>query len=725
MTIENINQQHTGLLKNIFDGNLKPVFDSLDIQLDNMPIPGAKQALENSYFTYQNMLKYSFESDNDPEREKIYNGLCRDLLALTDKTKQFAIEKNQRYAYLRFKNGDTFKKIQNSIDKEEGLSAFQQALNIDQSDKKPTIYDLYEYTCVQDDIDDKFYTFFTELVQNEKFPWQFKALLVNAIMVSVFRYFDEKKADILLLFLRQQQHEVWQRALVALVLMLLMYNKRLAYYPGIAKKIKVVKEEHNLEENIELIMVQFIRAQDTERVAKKIQEEIMPDMIKMRSKLTDKLNLDKINSLEELHEKNPEWEVMFEDTPDLYDKVEKISKMHMEGVDVFHSAFSMLKHFPFFNHMANWFLPFFKENEEIIKIFDKSFPGKDLSEFLEGLERSGFMCNSDKYSFCYNVHMLPDEYKNQLIKLFDLELNAMNEMATEDELINEKARNKFIFNQYIQDLYRFYKVYPKRNEFFDVFSLDIDFTSSEILKNVLDNEDILRNIGEFYFENEHYDKSIRVFGYLIENGENVELYEKIGYAYQKLSNFNKAVQYYTKAEFLDGSNIWVLKKLGYCHRVLKNYSQALQYYQRAEKNDPENLQIQASLGNLYMDMGDFHNALQKYYKVEYLSPNNLDIVRPLAWCCMQVGKLSDAHKYLLKINEKTRNPYDWLNLGHIEWGMGDKQKAVSYYGIAVNNAEKGMEWFINEMYTDSDMLTDLGVSKLDIRLMVDYLHFNK
>ena len=39
--------------------------------------------------------------------------------------------------------------------------------------------------------------------------------------------------------------------------------------------------------------------------------------------------------------------------------------MQIEGSDVFMSAFSKLKNFPFFNEFSNWFSPFYKENEFI------------------------------------------------------------------------------------------------------------------------------------------------------------------------------------------------------------------------------------------------------------------------------------------------------------------------------------------------------------------------
>ena len=43
--------------------------------------------------------------------------------------------------------------------------------------------------------------------------------------------------------------------------------------------------------------------------------------------------------------------------------------LQVEGSDVLMSAFSQLKDFDFFKDVTNWFLPFYKENPIVNKIF--------------------------------------------------------------------------------------------------------------------------------------------------------------------------------------------------------------------------------------------------------------------------------------------------------------------------------------------------------------------
>ena len=113
--------------------------------------------------------------------------------------------------------------------------------------------------------------------------------------------------------------------------------------------------------------------------------------------------------------------------------------------------------------------------------FDGVDEGIDLKQFGEGIERSNFLCNSDKYSFCLNVSHMPAFQKSTVMELFNMELKAMNEMALDDELINADARTKVIITQYFHDLYRFYKLHPLRTEFDDIFKLPVAIYETEFL----------------------------------------------------------------------------------------------------------------------------------------------------------------------------------------------------------------------------------------------------
>ena len=86
---------------------------------------------------------------------------------------------------------------------------------------------------------------------------------------------------------------IWQRALIGLFLGLYYHDYRLTYYPEIINRLEAAREARKLEKNIEAIVIQFLKALETEKVTKKIREEILPEMMKMKSTLEEKLDPDK------------------------------------------------------------------------------------------------------------------------------------------------------------------------------------------------------------------------------------------------------------------------------------------------------------------------------------------------------------------------------------------------------------------------------------------------
>ncbi len=152
-----------------------------------------------------------------------------------------------------------------------------------------------------------------------------------------------------------------------------------------------------------------------------------------------------------------------------------------------------------------------------------------------------------------------------------------------------------------------------------------------------------------------------------------------------------------------------------------NTNAAITSYLESEKIEPENLYIQTSLGQVYMEKDDYEKAMKYFFKVEYLAPDNSKIHRPIAWCSFVLGKLENAEKYFEKIISKEGNKYDYMNLGHVYWAMGNKELAIKNYRNSLNKAENNHKWFASMMEEDKPHLIRYNISAFDIPLMLDYL----
>jgi len=445
---------------------------------------------------------------------------------------------------------------------------------------------------------------------------------------------------------------------------------------------------------------------------------------KFQPKLKDKLDLDNILSDDFMEDKNPDWERVFEDAPDLLDKLQEISKLQLEGSDVFMAAFSRLKNFPFFDEMINWFRPFHTDNyiiRDALSREDKSF---DADLFLDSLSQSFFLCNSDKYSFCLNIEQMPRMQKNMMLEMFRAETEGLKELQKEDDVLNKSTHTKSIYSQYIHDLYRFYKLHPLRSEFADIFKMRFDFYKSEFFKILVDDELIIRNIAEFFFEREFYEQAFEIYRSLNEKGDNsLEIFQKMGYCSQKLRNYEDALNYYKMAELYDTNRAWNIKKIALCYRNVKNYEESLKYYLEAEQLEPDNLYVQTFIGHSYLDLKDYENALKYYFKVEFLAPDNKKVLRPIAWCSFALGKLETAKKYFLKLIESEANKYDFMNLGHVEWCLGNRQAALKNYKLSINSSDNNLNLFMTGFEEDKELLIKNGVDPEEIPLMLDYLKY--
>ena len=695
-----------------------------------------RNRLGNSEETYRNILKYSFEQGDDPEKEKVYTRMVKALLELADDIKEEIIAQEGLLSYYRLmderkREGDVGEeRLGHWVDKiilerESGVSS---SIEIDTGGGSGIINEgpqnLFVYYWLNNRMGEKDIILAKKITQSSSFPWYYKALYVSALTLASMRKFDIEKINILFDCYQHQEPGIWQRALVGLLLIFYLNDDRLDLYPEVFQRIKSLQEGRQWNKTIESTVIQFLRAKDTEKVTEKLKKDILPEIWKIKSTLEDKLNIQELLKDKLLEDKNPEWERVFEDSPDLYNKMEELSNLQMEGSDVFLSAFALLKRFEFFNPISNWFLPFYKENENFSDVFRDVKEGFDSAGFMEGLERTAFLCNSDKYSFCLNVKHMPSMQKSMMVELFNMELQAMNEMASEDEILQKEATNRTVIVQYIQDLYRFFRLHPLKSEFQDIFELPLDFHLKGFFHKMVDDKDIIRNIGEFYFQKDHFKEALQIFLPLSETESGNELFEKAAYCYQKMGKFDEALDFYHKAELISQARTWLFNKIAYCLRKTGAYDEAIHYYRESEKLDPENLYIQTSLGQVFMEKEDFNEALKYFFKVEYLSPENNKVHRPIAWCSFVLGKNETAKKYFEKIVLKEGNKYDFMNLGHVYWSLGDKMKAIENYRLSIKISDKDFPWFAEVMKEDSRYLLNYGIQAFDIPLMLDYLRIS-
>ena len=738
MTYQEIQKNHAECYRLIAERRLSECFEILQKLLAETSEQYFQVEYEKLKEIYQNIMKYTVQGVNDPEREKIYTDTIRKIIILTDTLSEHVSAQKvnnsiyQRKAQLFDKNGqlsddpeellENLKQnsaaIQDKAENDEGYS--ERAFNIQENSRQ-----LFYITWLITKYGDSEKNWLSKVKKTADIPWQYKSLIISGITMGLLQNFDVNKIHILLDFYEYGETQVWQRALVGILLGLYHYDEISQYYPELITRLEGYKNNPEIARNIEAIMIQMIKSKETEKITKKWEEEILPEMAKMKPKIEEKLSLDDMFSDDITEDKNPDWETFFEDSPDLLDKLQEFSQMQLEGSDVFMSAFSRLKNFDFFKDMSNWFMPFDKSHYSVIETIKNE--NADLRPFFESLEQSFHLCNSDKYSFCFNIKFIPEQQKQMMTQVFNQEVESMKELEESEEKVNEFAKSKSIYAQYFQDLYRFFKLYSEKELFTDIFTLDFDLYNKKFYRTLVEDQKIERNIAELYFEKNYFNQALDV--YLNLSGEEYnkrEVFEKIAYSYQRTGKFKKALDYYKKADLFDTNKPWIYRKIAFCYRKLNMYDRALDYYHEAEKLKPENLNILTYIGHTYLQKKEYNNALQYYFKVEYLSPDNKKIQRPIAWCSFALGKFDTAIKYNEKLlQQDSTNQFDLMNTGHVYLSRGEPQKAYEYYVQSLQQEEFSFKQFLEYFEQDRPYIIEHGVDPLDIDLLIDYLHTNK
>jgi len=692
---------------------------------------------EHLEHTYEQMLNYMLEGVQDPERDKVYHKLLTSMLELADRVRDLLLEKHSGWhTYILKRELDqkqdlTGKRVIETMDDlsfkrelDEIIDESRVSPGANEEGRRGLSMEIFRHLWLSNRYNEAEKSLSATILSCRDFLWYEKALYVSAMLLSGLRYWDEEKVHRLIDFASEEDQEVSARAIVALVILLYRYDDRIEFYPNIVNRLKLLKEDLNLEQSFEKIALQLIRTRDTLEIGRKLQEDLMPEMAKLRPELEDKLKMDDISD-EMLEEgRNPDWESMFSESDDLYRKVDEFMKLQMEGSDVYMTTFAHLKQFPYFNELTNWLVPFHKENPDLSEIYSERNDEFDPDVFVDGLIKTPFLCNSDKYSFILNLKYLPAEQKKMLSTAFLMEMEGMQEMLADEELTSGDFTRRTVFIQYIQDLYRFFKISPFKNEFEDVFDGKLDLYRSYFFREIAEDNLITRNIAEYLFEKEHFEEALDIFKMMLETTpHDRELLEKAGYCYQKLGNFRKAIQYYSRISLSGEQNLWTLKNLGICHRKLSDYKNALEVYEKAGALQADDATIESLTGYCRMKLGDYQSALKHYFKIEYLNPGNQHILRPIAWSYFALGELEKSDKYFQKVFELKPGYYDYINYGHVQWALGNKRDAIELYVQSLRDLQFEMEDFLKTMQEDRSMLISNGINEKDIPLMLDYLHY--
>jgi len=694
-----------------------------------------RNKIESTLTAYGYMLQYAAQGMDDPNRKTFYRQTLRTAYELTDITNITLLSQKT--------NGTYFDRIRTlSIHPAKAYAELQMQLETFTEDvstapllyhdekrlqtEMESIHSTHETTL--NELFDKTWAtpFWTEaeaseandILQSVLVQPNDLAVMVSAVTLSLLRIFDARKFKFLSEAYKHENLQVNQRAIVGMVIALSKHEKRIGLYPELVSLLSLLCENEDFQKNLHTIQMQLLISRETTKIDKKMREEIIPEMMKNAKQLNDpKFRFDES---EDPEDRNPEWEEWM-DKSGMTDKIKEMGEWQMAGADVYMSSFSQLKHYPFFHQISHWFYPF-DLNLPILAPLKKDFDSSVFSP-LKLIAHSDFFCNSDKYSFSLAILSMPKAMKDMSMQQME-EQARMNEEHRDklEQLMQKKKEAKGTSRQYIQDLYRFFKLWRRHQEEEDIFHWSFNLWENPWLKDVFSTKDIFKELADYLFQKEYLEEAYTLFQKLMTFGsKRTEVYQKAGYILQKQKRYADAIKHYQQADILSPDNVWTNKHLAQCYKLLGDMPKALEYYKKVEATQPDNLNIALQIGQCLARMEQYVDALAYFYKVEYLEKNPDNARRAIAWCSFVSGKYKEALKYYQLLLEKpSSKAHDWMNAGHVYFVMHEIPLAIEHYQQA-QSFEKSHTVFLEKFNKDKNALLSLGLMEEDIQIMLDLL----
>lgn len=229
-----------------------------------------------------------------------------------------------------------------------------------------------------------------------------------------------------------------------------------------------------------------------------------------------------------------------------------------------------------------------------------------------------------------------------------------------------------------------------------------DFISAEnkinfLLKHDDQNPDVLELIGDIYFEQKNYKKSIWFYISAIEkNDQNIGCLVKVSENLFYLKNFSKCLVIINKIIEIDPSKSYPYILLGLCHQEIGNENDAINAFQNSIDINPKEILGYLNLGLLYKKNKNYEEAITIYQKAIAKNPGNHFILSNLGNLFYLQRKFDDAilsHERAIKAKPESPIVYynyanTLLHAGKVDESNKTYQKAIqidkNFYRAHVN-----------------------------------------
>ncbi len=731
-----LNESLQAVVSEVLGHQLGKAIVHIENYLGAYPQPQAAERLESIKNDYLLMTSYWQQGYNDPERESVYDRLLRRLYVLATNLQIRHYVRNSSFVmdvYNRTRNGARRDWTPNALRRDlEGFVSDVAMLQLEAEQKRKTrqeeIYashqqmmaDLFDYIWTSRLWTEGVADAFEKMLLSPTVDSNDQQLLVSAITLSTLNFFGINKFRLLLnVYQSSTDERVRQRALIGWVLCLNVSAASL--YSEIQDLVRQTVGDPRCCDELAELQMQMVYCLRTESDKNVIENEIMPELLKNNNIRVTRSGVEEVedDSMEDvLHPELAEQRM-----EKLEETVRRMSEMQREGVDVYFSGFSQMKRFPFFRTISNWFVPFYPQHTAVSAILDRVRSRKFLERMLD---HSPF-CDSDKYSFAIGFEMALSKLPDSIVSMLDrgeASLAGMDDMMTE-----ELQSPAYLRRAYLQNLYRFYRVFPQRAEFVDPFGQETVpryfFFANPLFRNTPLEERFLQ-VVTFFMKRKVYDAARLVLQNYSPERCDAQFYLMNANVLMRTGLSENAgltaCESYARLIELEPDNErgWA----GYARALFAcgEYGQSLSFYRKLIERHPDSKSYQLNAAVCLTNTGDYDEALKMLYKLNYEAPEDNHVNRVLAWALVGSHKYERAIPiYETLVGADSVVADDLLNAAYCQWFSGNVTTAVGLfrrYGKADGVTFDPADAFLN---SEAKTLSSHGISEVEAHLMADLL----
>ncbi len=539
-----------------------------------------------------------------------------------------------------------------------------------------------------------------DAIADKSLPGYFKSLIISAVLMGLMEQADERRMLLLMDAYASDDADVSVRALCALLVGMWLYRNR-HMSARMRNRLAALKEMPGWVRDVRMATMQYVRSRDTERITRKFNEEVIPEMMKLRPEI-EKLKDKPLDT--EAMEENPEWAEILEKSG-VADRLKELQELQEDGGDVMMATFSKLKTFSFFNDISNWFLPFHQSHTQIAS---DDIP--EIATLISIMGNAPMFCDNDKYSVALSLSQIPPAQRDMMLRQIRMQTQQMDAVRMVAMDSGHVPQREELAANYVRNLYRFFKLFRRKGEFTDPFSSGLNIPAIPSLEQEFEDPDTLMVIAEFYFKRGYYSDALEVFRRLTAmSSPSAAISQKMGYCEQSVGDISAALRHYEEAEMLDSSSRWTLRRLAWCHRMLGNWDKALDCYRRLAEDKPDDVSLALNIGLSLVKLHRYDEALQYLFKAEFYGSGSEKATRALAWCTLLGGDYERCVKYTATLLAGTTpRPNDYINAGHLSLLTGHPGEAVDHYVDAIKAMEGNVDSFLRRLADDKVTISAFG-----------------